>query len=383
MALGLVATSPTPVTRSQVAAATGLTRATSSTLAEALIGGGLLTEVLLPPTARSGRPATGLQLAADGPGGLGLAIDVDHMSACVVDLSGAVRARVVVASDQRGARPGDVVRRLAALAVRAVEQAALPLAGATVAVPGLVGPDGRRLLRAPNLGWQDVAVLDLLSRHPLLAEVPLGMDNEADVAALPEVPHSTGDFVYLSGGVGIGAGVVLAGRLHRGRRGWSGELGHLTVDPRGPTCSCGARGCLEQYVGHEALLRRAGLPVTAPDGQAGDPAVPDLAELASAGRRPVLSALESAGHALGVVLAGVVNLLDLDEIVLGGSLAPVTAWLLPGIEAELTRHVLWSELGLPVVRASRTGPDAVVLGAALASTQALLADPAAWLRPRP
>ena len=384
LALRLVAGSPGPVSRAQVAAATGLTRATASTLAEALLAGGLLVEGPLPPTERSGRPATGLRLAGASPAGLGLAIDVDHVAACVVDLSGTVRARRVVAGDQRGARAADVVRRVARLAARTAVEAGLPLAGATVAVPGLVDPGGRRLLRAPNLGWQDVGVLDLLAKDPLLAPLRLRMDNEADLATLAEAPYARGDFAYLSGEVGLGAGIVLDGRLHRGGRGWSGEIGHLTVDRRGPRCSCGARGCLEQYAGQEALLRRSGLPVAAAASRpVPEPAVRRLVELAEAGRRPVLRALDDAGHALGVVLAGVVNLLDLDEVVLGGSLALLAGWLVPGIELELARHVLWSSLALPVVRPSRSGANAVVEGAARASTEALLADPAGWLAGRP
>lgn len=383
LAFQVVAEAGGPVSRAQVAAATGLTRATASTLADALLAGGLLTERPLPPTERSGRPAVGLELSPHGPAGLGLVIDVDHLAATVVDLAGTVRAELVRPGDQRGARPGDVLRRLGRLAEQVVTEAGLEIAGATVAVPGLVDPAGCRLLRAPNLGWRDVDVLDRLRRTSVLEGVALRLDNEADLAALAELPLAAPSFAYLSGEVGIGAGLVLDGRLHRGSRGWSGEVGHLTVDRAGPLCSCGARGCLEQYAGQEALLRRAGLPALPATGLSHDPAVRRLAERASAGARPVLRALDEAGRALGVVLAGVVNLLDLDELVLGGSLAPLAPWLVPGVEAELRDHVLWSDLGLPTVRAARCGPDAVVRGAALAALAPVRTDPVRWLVTRP
>ena len=378
LALQVVSDGPGPVSRAGIATRTGLTRATASTLADALLVAGLVREVPLPPTARSGRPATGIELSPDGPVGLGLAVHVDHLAVVVVGLDGAVRAREVVPGDQRGTRPRDVLHVAAAVAGRLVERVGLEVCGATVAVPGLVDPDGRRLLRAPNLGWGDVPVLALLAAEPALAGLPLRLDNEADLAALAEMRFCLGDVVYLSGEVGIGAGVVLGGRLHRGGRGWSGEIGHLTVDRRGPVCSCGARGCLEQYAGQEAVLRRAGLATAVAPGQGDDPAVRRLVELAGEGCPRVLRALDGAGQALGVVLAGVVNLLDLDEVVLGGTLALLAPWLVPPIEAQLADHVLWSALQLPVVRAARSGPDAVVTGAALSALDVVRSDPAGW-----
>jgi predicted NBD/HSP70 family sugar kinase len=359
LALQTVANSANPLSRASIAAATGLTRATVSALVDDLIAGKLLTELDPPPRTGAGRPAAGLALASEGPAGLGMEINVDYLAACVVDLGGTVRHRLVEHVDQRLSDPPTALSHLARLAHRARTLAGdLRLAGAALAVPGLVSPDG--VVRvAPNLGWQDVDAAALLRDH---LGVPVTVDNEANLAALSELRTTGGpSFVYISGEIGIGAGIVLDGVLYRGMRGWSGEIGHVSVHPDGPECRCGARGCLERYAGQEAILRAAG--------------VTELADIDAT----AAPALGEAASALGIALAGVVNLLDVDTLVLGGSYAPLVPWLRDGIAAELRRHVLTAELAPITLRAAALGADAAMRGAADAVIRGVLEDPAAWL----
>jgi predicted NBD/HSP70 family sugar kinase len=377
-----VAASPRPVSRAWIAGATGLTRATVSALVDDLIGGRLLTEVEPAPRAGAGRPANGLTLAIDGPAGLGLEINVDYLAACVVDLAGDVRQRLVQPGDQRPRTPDEVFADLAGLAAKARDGAVgdgLTLAGAAVAVPGLVDADGRVRL-APNLGWRDVPVRDALALLDNLAgpagafALPLRVDNEANLAALGELhaaPAGRHNFVYVSGEIGIGAGIVLDGALFRGARGWSGELGHMTVDQDGPPCHCGSRGCLERYAGQEVLLGAIG-----PERDPGR-----LAEQAAAGDRAALRALGAAANALGVTLAGVVNLLDVDTVVLGGVYAPLAPWLGPPVQRELRSRVLTAQWSPVTVRPSVLGGAAAVVGAAGSVVRAVRDHPAAWLAP--
>ncbi|HEX5203791.1 ROK family protein [Paractinoplanes rhizophilus] len=343
LVLQTVANSTDRPSRAAIASGTGLTRATVSALVDDLIAGGLLTEHDPAPRTGAGRPAAGLALNAAGPAGLGLEINVDYLAACVVSLTGEVRQRIVEHGDQRPLAPADALSALDSLASRARAAAAaegLTLAGAALAVPGLVAADG--LVRvAPNLGWQDVDVPALL---PGLADLPLIVDNEANLAALASAEGER-TFLYVSGEIGIGAGIVLDGELYRGGRGWSGEIGHVTVYPDGRPCRCGANGCLEQYAGQEQVAADAAL----------------------------------AASALGIALAAVVNLLDIGVIVLGGAYAPEFDQLRAGIEAELTRRVLTSALAPVTLRAATLGPDAAMRGAADAVVQAVRADPAAWL----
>jgi predicted NBD/HSP70 family sugar kinase len=325
-----------------------------SALVDDLIEGGLLTEHDPAPRIGAGRPAAALALRPDGPAGLGLEINVDYLAACVVDLTGAVRHRFVIHADQRPLTPDAALAALGEVAARARDAAAadgLPIAGAALAVPGLVAADG--LVRvAPNLGWQDVHVPALLRTVPALADLPISIDNEANLAALGELRADGGGeptFLYVSGEIGIGAGIVLDGRLYRGGRGWSGEIGHLTVYPDGRPCRCGANGCLEQYAGQEAMAADA----------------------------------DRAAAALGIALAAVVNLLDLGMIVLGGSYAPVFNRLHAGIEAELHRRVLTAELAPVTLRPATLGADAAMRGAADTVIRAVRDDPAAWLQRLP
>jgi predicted NBD/HSP70 family sugar kinase len=371
-----------PLSRARVAAGTGLTRATVGSIVDDLIDAGLVTEQGTRSATGVGRPGTDLALRADGGAGVGLEINVDGLSVVVVDLAGVVRHRATVSGDQRGRTAAAVLRTAARLvddAVAAAYDAGLPVLGVGVAVPGLVDLGEQVVRIAPNLGWTDVAVVERLRSY---AATPwpgaVALDNEANLAALGELwsgDHGGADsFVLVNGDVGVGAGVVLEGRLHRGSRGFSGELGHLTVAPDGPECRCGARGCLEQVAGLDEILRRAGVRAAPRSGE--DPVAPLLARL-SLGDDRAVAAVREAGESLGVGVAALVNLFDVDTVVLGGVFAPLFPWIDEPLRAVVRRRVLsapWAPLNLT---ASRLGRDAAVIGAARAPQRDLLADPLA------
>jgi predicted NBD/HSP70 family sugar kinase len=371
----------TPISRAEIAAATGLTRATVSSLVEDLLRAGLVAEVDPAPRARPGRgvgrPATGLVLSATGPAGLGLEINVDFLAAAVVDLTGAVRHHVVHRVDQRDRAPERVLADVARLAAEAVGGVDLTVAAARLALPGLVNGDG--LVRvAPNLGWRDVEVRGPLTTARHWPDLPVSIDNEANLGALGELAAAPAltNFLYISGEIGIGAGVVLDGTLLRGAHGWSGEIGHVTVSPDGPVCRCGARGCLERYAGQEAIMRAAG--IRCGPALSADVAVGRIAELAEARDPAVLDALRGAGTALGIAAAGVVNVLDVDTVVLGGSFAALAGWLDSHVERELRDRVLTARWSPVEVRASALGSAATVIGAAGAVVRGIRTAPAAW-----
>ena len=351
-----------PVSRARVAERTGLARGTVSSLVDELLATGIVAE-LSPARGVPGRPSSPLQLNRSGPAGLGVEVAVDALAVCMVDLAGTVRARCRVASGHRAGPPAAALAPLARLAAEVVAQAPdLRVVGVAVAVPGVVGPAGL-LERAPNLpGWHDVDVAGEIGAAlaPVVGAVPVTAGNEADLAALAE-REATGatDFLHVSGGIGVGAGIVLGGRPFHGAGGRAGELGHVVVDPDGPPCSCGGRGCLEQAAGLEVLLRSGG----AADLDA-------LAAATAAGEPRACAAVVAAGRALGVALAGAVNLLDVPAVVLGGAYPRLGGTLLAAVEQEVARRVLWRS---PVtVRAGALGADAAVRGAALSVVRALV-----------
>jgi predicted NBD/HSP70 family sugar kinase len=382
-----VAASPRPVSRADVAAATGLTKATVSTLVDELLAGSLLAEVDPKPRTGAGRPAIGLRLASQGPAGLGLEVNVDYLAAAVVDLTGTVRHSELSPGEQRGRDPARVLVDVARLAADAVDSAAaqgIVVAGAALAVPGLVAEGTVRL--APNLGWRELDVRAALRQHSFLDGIALTVENEANLAAMGELhaqelgaadapPYGAdSSFLYISGEIGIGAGIVLDGQLFRGTRGYGGELGHVTIRPDGPHCRCGARGCLEAYANQEALLRHAALD-TEPSGEA----IGRLAALARASAPVALMALAEAGSALGVAAASVVNLLDVETVVLGGIYAPLAPWLIGPVSREISERVITAAWAPVTVRASALGSSATVLGAAGSVVRGIREAPANWL----
>ncbi|NJQ00117.1 ROK family transcriptional regulator [Streptomyces zingiberis] len=364
-----------PISRAGVASRIGLTRSAVSTLVEELDRAGLLVELGPGRPGTVGRPGSELALSESGPAGLGAEIGVDRLAVCAVDLRGRVRVRAEEPAAHRGSAPGPVLRRLARLCARVAADAGregLRPAGLTVAVPGLVARDAATVVRAPNLGWEG-----LDARAPLAQALtlPVTVANEANIGALAELwcgGHSPAprDFVYVSAEIGIGAAVVVDGALLRGAHGFAGELGHVPVRPQGLRCACGGRGCLERYAGEEAVLRAAGIDERGPAG------VAELRNRAGAGDGAARRALRGAGAALGTALAGVVNLLDPEAVVLGGALTELAPWVVPAAERELRRHVAdparAAHGGIVV---SGLGRDAALLGAARSVVQDVLDDP--------
>jgi predicted NBD/HSP70 family sugar kinase len=377
--LGAIA-GPDRPTRAQIAGRTGLTKTTVSSLVDVLVGAGLVSAGD-PDRGLVGRPGSPLDLDPRGPAGLGVEINVDYCAATIVDFAGQVRAEWSEASDHRRLPPGEVLDRAAALGRRALEAVpGVAVAGLAVAVPGLVDLDGR-LRRAPNLpGWEDLDVARELEARLGTDFALLECDNEANLAALAErwfAEPASRDFVHVSGEIGVGAGIVVNGALWRGASGLGAELGHVMVDPGGPRCTCGARGCLEQVAGLEALVRAAGGPAGAPGSDLGR-AREELVRRARSGDPETLAALGRAGAALGAALAALVNLIGVSSIILGGVYADLAPFIIGRVADELGERVLshaWAPVTLGV---SPLGQGAAVLGAAATPVRRILADPVAW-----
>lgn len=375
-----------PVTRAKLAALTGFTKTTVSNLiavladAELVHDGGMLHE------GDRGRPGIGVAVNGAGAAGLGLEVNVDYLAAGVLDLGRRVRYRHLAAADNRNREPGEISASLARLARQAADSAAeqgLRVIGATIALPGLVDRAG--MLRAPNFPWRDVPAASFAELGLSGLKLPTGAENEANLAALGELwfgagRAALGDFVHVSGEIGIGAGVVLNGRVFQGAHGCAGELGHLQVDPDGEPCACGARGCLERVAGRDAILRAAGLGDSLAASASAGPLEPlsALTKLLDTGDRAATEAVRRAGDALGRALTAVVKVIDPDTIVLGGIFSALAPWTTPSVEAALRAGGLYGQV--PAVAVSSLGENAAVLGAAGQVIEHIYADPALLLR---
>jgi predicted NBD/HSP70 family sugar kinase len=366
--------------RAQIAAETGLTRGTVSSLVTELIDLELVRETGETTLPRGiGRPGVALELA-DVVVGVGLEVNVDYVAVSVEDLTGAVRYERRSYRDNRGSSPGPVLDRLgkeARVALEAADREGLRPVGLSVAVPGLVEEASGTIVFAPNLGWQDLAVAAELEAR---LGLPVHVENESNLAALAE--HWTGaavgigDFVCVFGEVGVGGGVVLGGRLFRGSHGFGGEFGHVSIDPDGTACACGSRGCVETLVGQEAIARAAGVsPVALRSASLTD----ELVRRAEAGAPEVVRALADAGRSLGIALASTFNLFDVEAVVLGGCFGPLAPWLAGDVRRTLQERSLAARSGSFVVLPSAFGDGAAVRGAAALSLHRLLDAP--WTAP--
>lgn len=282
-----------PTSRADLARATSLTRVTISDLVSVLITEGLVEELGTRPGQRVGKPAILVGLRTDAY--QIVAVDLTehgHMRGAVLSLTGEMMVRRQLDID---GRTGDeLVDLLTRFVRRLVAAASHPVIGVGVGSPGIITLDGR-VVEAPNRGWYDVPLAQILGER---LGLPVHVANDANTAALGEFTYGGGggSMLVVTVGAGVGAGVVVDGVRVHGQGDAAGEIGHVTVVDNGDRCACGRVGCLETVLSVPAL-RRAIADKSTEDSDA---------------------ALASAGRVLGVTLAPVVSALNLTEVLLSG-----------------------------------------------------------------
>jgi predicted NBD/HSP70 family sugar kinase len=368
-----------PRSRATIAMDTGLNRGTVSSLVTELIDRGLVREGDVQRGGSVGRPGQTVELDGRGIGGIGVEINVDYVTALVLDLTNAVVFERRVALDVPALTPAEVLDAVTDLAGKALADCAgrdITPVGMTVAVPALVDTDDGVVAFAPNLRWTDVPVTRVLT--PKLG-LPIQVDNDANLAALGEYAMGgragTADLVYLTGETGVGGGVMVDGRLLRGAAGFSGEIGHMPLNPGGDLCGCGRRGCWETMVGLAALLRMA----ATPDDPVCDPSLDLEQRLAMLSRRAddgdarTRDALTLVGEALGLGASILVNVFNPKVLLLGGYFASLGDYLLAPVLGELHARVIAPDAC--DVALSTLGFSAAARGGAHVALEAVLEDP--------
>ncbi len=363
------------LTRAQLTQRLGLSRSTIGALVADLAELDVLQESVPNGGTRAGRPSHVVGPHIAGPYVVAADVDVTQVMTAAVGIGGAILARHVVTVDEPPATPGQVAE---------VIVDTLPLLRATfghqngpeaigVSVPGTVDRHTGTVGFAPNLEWRDAALGAELSAR-VASDVPIVIGNDADLSVLAE--HNRGaardctDVVYLIGRIGVGAGIITNGQPLRGHDGHAGEIGHNVVDATGPKCHCGKNGCLETYVGAAALLHRAGRP-----GPANRERVSQLLADAHAGDPAALRAVADVATALGRGLAGLVNTLNPQLIILGGSLSDVLALSRDELERSLEQYALEPPYETVRITQPSLGEDSALLGAAEIAFRGLIADP--------
>jgi glucokinase len=239
------------------------------------------------------------------------------------------------------------------------------VARAGLAVPGLVDEERGIALRAVNLPWRD---LELAAEVTARTGLPVTLCHDVRAAAAAEAALGSGrgaaDFLLVAIGTGIGAALVVGGEPYRGGHGRAGELGHVVVDPSGPPCGCGARGCVEAIASATAIER-----AYAATGSGDGASAREVAALAAAHDPAARAVWDRAVAALATGLTGAVALLDPARIVIGGGLAAAGETLLGAVAAELERRLTIGPP--PPVVAAELGAEAGCIGAALLARRAL------------
>jgi predicted NBD/HSP70 family sugar kinase len=261
------------------------------------------------------------------------------------------------------------------------------LLGIGVGVAALIDQSSGIMLFAPNLKWTEPFPIRAMLQE-WFPQAPVIVDNEANIAALGEhyfgVAQDHDEVLYISAGVGLGGGVVHAGRVFSGVTGVGAEFGHMTMDRHGELCSCGSYGCWETQVSQRALfyhIRKSfeqgetGILFELTNGGLDPLTVPIIVDAARSGDTVARAALEKIGADLGVGIAALVNALNPELVVCGGILSLAGEFLMPAAIQELELRALrWNREAAKVVLAKH-GFDAAAMGGVAAVYETILTQP--------
>ena len=341
-----------PLSRADLARRTGLAPSALTRRIRGLIDEGLVTEGGKQETS-TGRPPTLLSFNPDYAAAVGVKIERTRLRAAQVNLAGEVCARY----ETRFApspTPSDLIAKIEA-AVEHLSDA--HILGIGISISGFVDTINGIDIYSPILGWENIALAEPLKNR---LNLPVHLENDVNALTLAERWHGAGanfrNFVCLTVGEGIGAGVVVDGSLYRGAFGGAGEAGHMMIDPSGPRCRCGERGCLEVFASDQFLKREAL--------RLGFADIDQLEQAARKQNAQAMGVFEQMGHYLGIGAKNLVNVLNPQAIVLGGERMETSDLFWPAFEAEVREHSFAEAAKDLEIVPALLGEDGFLIGAA-------------------
>lgn len=358
------------IARVEIARELALSPATVTVLVRDLVHDGLIEEVDVAPS-RGGRPGILLGLVGNAAHALGAKIAADRLTVVRVTLDGEPFEFAEAPFD---ASAPDAVERLGdALSpfIAAASKGSGRLLGIGLGVPGVVDNQAGGAVESPVLGWRGLPLgAQLQGRFG----VPVLVDNDVNTLAVAERLYGLGrgveHFVTVTIGRGVGLGIVVAGEVYGGAHGAAGEFGHTRVVDDGPVCICGKHGCLEALVSDAALVEQARRLGLLTDGQSSE----HLLALADGGNAEARGVYERAGSILGRAVAGLVNILSPQLVLMGGEGTRAWDYLAPAFDVAL-RSDLFEPVRDVVVEAERWDDAKWARGAAALVLSATFAAP--------
>lgn len=303
-----------------------------------------------------------------------LAIGIDlggtNIKGALVDTQGSIHSKKEVPTPV-SLGPEAVARSIAEL-IRDFEiQARLngaDLLGAGIGIPGLPDKDKGSVIFAPNLGWKNFNLVKVLKTT---FNLPILLENDANTAALGEqwlgAGRGSANMIMITIGTGIGGGLIINGSLYTGANGSAGEIGHTVINPEGPLCNCGRRGCLETLTSAKAMVRMAkeALAEGKPTSLAGLPSLEavDVVQHAKNGDEVALKIVNLTAHYLGIGIANLINVFNPDTVVIGGGVSKAGPILFDPLNSSVLKWSMEAPVGVVKIVPAKLGNDAGSLGA--------------------
>jgi glucokinase len=300
-----------------------------------------------------------------------------HLRAAIVDEAGAIVYRRDQATP--AGAPAEMVQLVVELLAETVRASGARTSAACIATAGLVNANEGKVILAPNIaGFRNIVLTTPVAQR---LGVPAYIENDASAAALGEFRFGAGrgarHLLHATLGTGIGGGIVVDGRLYRGAQGFAGEIGHIILDPAGPRCMCGSRGCLEALVSGVAFAGRARKLLELGKSAAlkeivgyGEPTAAHLFEAARKGDAVCEAEIRNGGHLLGLGIGSLVNVLNPDAVTLSGGLVRMGEMLL-GPMREAMQSLAYGPAAGALIRLSELGENTGLLGAAAVAFERL------------
>jgi predicted NBD/HSP70 family sugar kinase len=344
------------LTQVELAGATGLSPATVSNIVKELSTSGVLHTT---PSTRSGRRAQHVTLARTLGLVAGIHFSTRHMRVALADIAHTVVAEhhLPLAKDHRADNELSRAARLIADMLESVDATMGEVLAVGIALPAPINLRTGTISRSGIMrGWDAVPVAEVMQRR---LKQPVFVDNNANLGALAEFRSGAlrghANAAYLSIDDGIGAGLIVNGKVFRGHNGSAGEFGHLTIDENGPLCRCGSRGCLETYVGGQALIESV-------RGSHRGLKLHDIVLRAIGGDPKCIRTIADAGRHIGVAAANLCNIFDPSRLVIGGELSQAGELLLGPLRHALERAVMVAPDSIPDIVQSQLGARAELIG---------------------